>query len=108
MSTYDVLMETLADIGERTGTGLPCLDHEPAVWESRMQVTCECLSARGALDDLERRQAEDLLGESVYAAFPVRARSALVVAHALMDKRIFTEDELRLKMDGVRARLNED
>ncbi|GAA2386824.1 ScnB [Nonomuraea africana] len=108
MNAYNVLMETLADIGERADAGLRCLDHEPAVWESRMQVTCECLSAHGVLDNLERRRAEDRLGESVYARFPVRARSALVVAHSLMDKHIFTEEELRLKMEGVRARLNED
>lgn len=105
---YDVLMETLPDIGERTDAGLACLDHEPAVWESRMQATCECLSEHGVLDHLERRQAEDRLGETVYAGFPVRARSALVVAHSLMDRRVFTEDELRRKMEGVRARLSEE
>ncbi|MFE3448778.1 ScnB [Nonomuraea sp. NPDC059194] len=97
MKAYDVLMETLREFDE----------HEPAVWESRMQATCECLSAGGALDDLERRQAEDRLGESVYAGFPVRTRSALAVAHSLMDRRVFTEDELRRKMEGVRARLTE-
>ncbi|MEV7008297.1 ScnB [Streptosporangium sp. NPDC051022] len=106
--TYGVLMETLADIGERTDTDLRCLDHEPAVWESRMQVTCECLSSHGALDNLERRNAEDRLGETVYARFPVQTRSALVVAHSLMDRQVFTEDELRRKMEGVRARLNEE
>ena len=30
-----------------------------------MQATCECLSWRGALDNLERRHAEDELGETV-------------------------------------------
>ncbi|MEV0595592.1 ScnB [Nonomuraea cavernae] len=105
---YGVLMETLDDIGERTDTSLRCLDHEVAVWESRMQVTCECLSQHGALDNLERRNAEDRLGETIYSRFPVQTRSALVVAHSLMDKELFTEAELRRKMEDVRARLNEE
>ncbi|MFI6599428.1 ScnB [Nonomuraea sp. NPDC050536] len=108
MNAYPVLMDTLADIGERGDISLPCLDHEPAVWESRMQVTCECLSASGVLDNLERRQAEDRLGESLYARFPVQARSALVVAHTLMDRHVFAEEELRRKMEQVRARLTEE
>lgn len=105
---YGVLMETLDDIGERTDTSLRCIEHEPEVWESRMQVTCECLSKGGALDNLERRLLEDRLGESVYARFPVQTRSALTVAHTLMDRGLFDEDELRSKMSEVRKKMTED
>ena len=104
---YSVLLETLDDIGERTDTTLRCIEHEPEVWESRMQTTCECLSKAGALDNLERRHAEDRLGESIYRRFPVQTRSALTVAHTLMDRGLFTEDELRAKMKSVRTRLEE-
>jgi len=69
-----------------------------------MQATCECLSWRGSLDNLERRQAEDALGES----FPVHTRSAVVVRHWLLDQGLITEDELQTKMVEVRARLERD
>ncbi|WP_067171902.1 nitrile hydratase subunit beta [Microtetraspora niveoalba] len=102
---YDVLMSALSDVEERTGNDLVCGERTPAPWESAVQATCECLSSAGTLDNLERRQAEDRLGETVYARFPVHTRSALTVAHSLMDREIFTEEELRAKMKEVRARL---
>jgi Nitrile hydratase beta subunit len=105
--TYPILMKTLADIGERGDTSLRCIEHEPEVWESRIQVTSECLSSAGVLPNLERRHAEDRLGESIYAKFPVQARSALTVAHLLMEKEVFTEEELQLKMTEVRERMEE-
>ncbi|MFI6458346.1 ScnB [Streptosporangium amethystogenes] len=107
-TTYDVLMDTLSDIGERTDAGMGCLEHEPAVWESRMQATCEALSSQGVLDNLERRLAEDRLGESVYARFPVQTRSTLVVTHLLMDQKVFTEKELRKRIEVVRERFAEE
>lgn len=72
-----------------------------------MQATCKCLSWRGSLGNLERRHAEDELGETVYARFPAQARSALVTAHSLLDKGIITEAELQAKMAEVRTRLSD-
>jgi hypothetical protein len=71
---YRVLLAAL-DPGARRENGLPQLDHAPDPWESSMQATCECLSWRGTLDNLERRHAEDALGETVYHDFPVHTRS---------------------------------
>ncbi len=102
---YDLLVDTVAHAVDPEG--LPVLrvtDVQPTPWESSMQVTCDCLSWRGALDTLERRQAEDELGETVYADVPVQARPALVAAHLLMDKGIITEGELQAKMAQVRER----
>jgi hypothetical protein len=101
---YDVLLSTRPHAESTVGT-LPELDRRPAPWESSMQATCECLSWREGLDNLDRRNAEDRLGETVYADFPVHARSALVAAHSLMDVGLISEDELRAKMGEVRARL---
>lgn len=102
-----VLLEILQRTGERTDTDLPSLDHEEDPWESRMQATCECLSWRGAFDNLERRHEEDRLGETVYARFPVPSRSAVVVAHTLMDRGVFSEADLRAKISQVRTRIEE-
>ncbi|WP_027500505.1 hypothetical protein [Rhodococcus sp. UNC363MFTsu5.1] len=104
---YRVLFDTLAP-GSRRESILPELDGKPAPWESSMQATCECLSWRGALDNLERREAEDELGETIYLDFPVRARSAVVTAHALIDLGVIDEEELRAKMKSVRERFERE
>jgi hypothetical protein len=101
---YRVLLDTLDPDARREG-GLPELDRTPDPWESSMQATCECLSWRGTLDNLERRHAEDALGETAYHGFPAHSRSAVVTAHELLDRGVITEEELRARMDAVRARL---
>lgn len=102
-SPYEILVETLGDAARHEAT-LPELERKPDPWESAMQATCECLSWRGALDNLDRRHAEDDLGESTYRDFPVHTRSAVVTAHALLDRGAFTAEELRARMDAVRKR----
>jgi Nitrile hydratase beta subunit len=102
---YQVLLDTL-DPNSRRETALPELDHKPDPWESSMQATCECLSWRGTLDNLERRHAEDALGETVYQDFPVHARSVVVTAHTLLERGVISSDELRVAMERVRERLH--
>ena len=102
---YEVLFETLASDARREES-LPELERKSDPWESAMQATCECLSWRGALDNLERRNAEDTLGETTYLDFPVHARSAVVTAHQLLERGAFTPDELRDRMKVVRDRFN--
>ncbi len=104
---YRVLLNTLDPESQRESS-LPDLDRTPEPWESSMQATCECLSWRGTLDNLERRHAEDTLGETVYHDFPVRARSAVITAHALLDRGVISEEELQARMDAVRARLTRE
>jgi hypothetical protein len=101
---YDVLRHTLDGDPRREAT-LPDLERRPDPWESSMQATCECLSWREVLDNLDRRHAEDELGETTYREFPVHARSAIVTAHRLMDDGAFTEAELRTRMNAIRERL---
>ena len=79
-------------------------EHVPEPWEANVEATCECLSWRGALDNLERRHAEDRLGESTYAEFPLHARSVVVTAHVLIERGRITEPELQAKMSEVRSR----
>jgi hypothetical protein len=103
---FGILLGILSQADEpEAPSALTALEHPPAPWESSMQVTCECLSWRGALDNLERRHAEDRLGATVYREFPVRGRPAVVVAHALLEKGVISESELQAKMTEVRSRL---
>jgi hypothetical protein len=102
-SQYPVLMATL----RRAGPAPPGPDRTPAPWEANVQATCECLSWGGTLDNLERRQAEDALGETTYADFPVHTRSAVVTAHSLLARGEISEHELETKMNEVRARFQQ-
>jgi hypothetical protein len=102
---FDVIRDCLnPDVARETS--LPELDRKPDPWETRMQATAECLSWRGALDNLERRRVEDELGETLYADFPVRSRSVVATTHALLERGVFEEDELRSRMDAIRERMN--
>ena len=101
---YRILLDAL-DPDTRREASLAELDRVPEPWESQMQATCECLSWRGTLDNLDRRHAEDALGETVYHDFPVHARSAVVTTHALLERGVITEEELRARMAAVRERL---
>jgi hypothetical protein len=100
---YPVLMATL----QSAGPGLPERDRTPAPWEANVQATCECLSWRGTLDNLERRRAEDTLGETTYADFPIHTRAAVVTTHSLLERGEISERELETKMNEVRARFQQ-
>ena len=81
-------------------------DRTPAPWEVHAEATTECLAASGALDNLERRNAEDELGETVYADAPVEARPVLATAHVLVERGAFSQEELDAKVAEVRARFS--
>jgi hypothetical protein len=101
--SYPVLMATLRSADPAP----PAPDRTPAPWEANVQATCECLSWRGTLDNLERRHAEDALGETTYAHFPVHARAAVVTTHRLLERGEISEHELEAKMNEVRARFQQ-
>jgi Nitrile hydratase beta subunit len=92
---YPVLLATLP--GARPLDG-------PEPWQANLHSTCDCLAWRGALSNLERRHAEDRLGEATYSGFPLHVRPALVTAHALIERGTITERELEAKMREVRER----
>ena len=82
----------------------PYAEHTPEPWEANVRATCDCLSWRGALDNLERRHAEDRLGEGIYGEFPLHTRSAIVTAHMLIERGAISERELEAKMREIRSR----
>jgi hypothetical protein len=100
---YPVLMATLRSAGPAP----PERDRTPAPWEANVQATCECLSWRGTLDIVERRRAEDTLGETTYADFPIHTRAAVVTTHSLLERGEISERELETKMNEVRARFQQ-
>ena len=92
--------QTWVKLAQRWGVTNP----EPP-WKVCLEATCDCLSAGGALDTLERRHAEDELGETVYSAIPNPERQLLALAHTMLSRGLVTEEELARRMRTVRARL---
>ena len=81
-----------------------CVTSPEPPWKVCLDATCDCLSAGGALDSLERRHAEDEL-EEVYSAIPNPERQLLTLAHIMLSRGLVTEEELARQIHSVRARL---
>jgi hypothetical protein len=72
------------------------------------KVTLEqCLAARGALPWLQRRRAEDRLGETLYSATPAPEQQLLALAHTMLSRGLVSEEDLARRMNAVRSRLDE-
>jgi hypothetical protein len=74
-------------------------------WKVSLYATCECLSAVEALPSLERRHAEDQLGETVYSGTPGPEQQLLALAHTMLSRGLLREEDLAKRMKAVRSRL---
>lgn len=74
-------------------------------WKVSLYATCECLSAVEVLPSLERRHAEDQLGETVYSGTPAPEQQLLALAHIMLSRGLLNEEDLARRMEAVRLRL---
>jgi hypothetical protein len=74
-------------------------------WKVSLYATCECLAAGAALPALERRRAEDRLGETVYTGTPAPEQQLLALAHIMLSRGLLNEEDLAGRMNAVRSRL---
>lgn len=74
-------------------------------WKVSLYATCECLAAGAALPALERRHAEDQLGESVYGGTPAPEQQLLALAHIMLSRGLLSEQDLAERLNAVRSRL---
>ena len=73
-------------------------------WKTSLIGTNECLAAGGTLPALDRRRAEDELGEAVYRDVPAPERELLALVHTMLSRGLLTEGELAARMSAVRSR----
>jgi hypothetical protein len=92
--------ETWEKLAPRYGVANP----DPP-WKVSLYATCECLAAGAALPALERRHAEDQLGESVYRGTPAPEQQLLALAHIMLSRGLLSEQDLASRMNAVRSRL---
>jgi hypothetical protein len=74
-------------------------------WKVSLDATCECLAAGEALPSLERRRAEDQLGETLYSGTPAPEQQLLALAHIMLRRGLLSEKDLTRRMNAVRLRL---
>lgn len=87
-------------------------------WKIDLEATCDMLAADScvkpydqvepgscALPSLERRAEEDDLSETIYADVPFPERQLLSLAHSMLKRGLFTEEELAHHMKAVEERL---
>lgn len=87
-------------------------------WRIMLDATCEMLaadscvqpndqvqSAACVLPALERRAEEDDLSATIYADVPFPERQLLALAHSLIRRRLFDEEQLAQQMKQVHERL---
>jgi hypothetical protein len=74
-------------------------------WKVSLYATCECLAAGATLPALERRHAEDQLGETIYSGTPGPEQQLLALAHIMLSRGLLSEEDLGRRMDAVRSRL---
>jgi hypothetical protein len=74
-------------------------------WKVSLFATCECLAADETLPSLERRHAEDQLGECLYSGTPAPEQQLLALAHIMLSRGLLSEADLARRMNAVRLRL---
>ena len=74
-------------------------------WKVSLYATCECLAVGASLPALERRHAEDRLGETVYSGTPAPEQQLLALAHIMLSRGLLSEEDLARRMSAVRVRL---
>jgi hypothetical protein len=74
-------------------------------WKTSLIGVCECLALGGSLPALDRRRAEDELGEAVYSEVPAPERELLALVHTMLSRGLVAEGELADRMRTVRSRL---
>jgi hypothetical protein len=76
-------------------------------WKATLEATCQCLAVSGALPWLQRRRAEDRLGETLYSGTPAPEQQLLALVHTMLSCGLVSEEDLAKRMNAVRSRLDE-
>ena len=75
-------------------------------WKVTLEATCDVLAEGDcALPALERRLEEDQLSEDLYANVPFPERQLLALAHSMIRRGLFNEEELGRRIRDVHERL---
>lgn len=78
-------------------------------WKVTLEATCDVLAEGScALPALERRWEEDELSKELYADVPFPERQLMALAHSMIRRGLFDENELARRLEDVRRRLTSE
>jgi len=83
------------------------VDNPDPPWKVTLEATCDVLAEETcALPALERRWEEDELSKDFYQDVPFPERQLLALAHSMIRRGLFDEEELARRLEQVNTRLN--
>ena len=83
------------------------VDNPDPPWKVTLEATCDVLAEETcALPALERRWEEDELSRDLYQDVPFPERQLLALAHSMIRRGLFDEEELARRLEQVSTRLN--
>jgi hypothetical protein len=101
----DELLRRAVQFQERPdGTDGALVDRVPGPWATSLQATCDCLSSRGVVDNVQRRHQEDELSQAVDTQLPGELAQLVVVTRMLLEQGLITDQQLEDRMSAVRER----
>ena len=82
------------------------VDNPDPPWKITLEATCDVLAEETcALPALERRWEEDELSQALYQDVPFPERQLLALAHSMIRRGLFNEEELISRLQQVDKRL---
>lgn len=82
------------------------VDNPDPPWKVTLEATCDVLAEEAcALPALERRWEEDELSQALYQDVPFPERQLLALAHSMIRRGLFDEQELVKRLKQVDQRL---
>jgi Nitrile hydratase beta subunit len=96
------------DVGGLAAGPVDTQPHEMTFWEKQIDALNLLLAQKGLRKTDENRRYIEMLGHDAYNTLTYYERWTAAVARILIDKGVFTQDEVDAKVAEIRARLGED
>ena len=101
-------MRGIHDLGGLPDGPIDRDEHDHTAWEKRVDAMMVLLGAKGILSVDERRRGIESLGAEAYARLSYYEKWLASATTLLIEKGVFTVDELGRKMAEVEARAAEE
>ena len=96
------------DLGGLSAGPVDTSTHELTFWEKQIDALNALLAQKGLRKVDENRRYVEMLGHDAYNTLSYYERWTAALSRQLIDKGVFTQDELDAKVAEVRARLGQD
>lgn len=96
------------DVGGLPAGAVDTAPHDMTFWEKQIDALNVLLSQKGLRRVDENRRYIEMLGDDAYNTLSYYERWTAALARQLIDKGVFTQDEVDAKVAEIRARLGED